>query len=938
MNPDTGGVDNYTGGAGADTIFGIIDVGGGTPTSFSASDVINGSGGVDTLRLTLVDTDTGTTNNATPSIALVSDVEILNVSNATTALETTTISASNFTGLTKLIASQDDQRTTTITGLKTLVDVEQSGSGSLVVGHATAATIGTADSMKLVLSGTARGTNATNTFTTSNIETLVVTAAKDSAITIDGGTALTKTTVDGSAKLTIADSSNTTLKTTDASAATGAITVVSNGTFATPTIKTGSGDDTIDVRGVDLSANVTIDGGAGSDTLAVRNATFTETSFKNVTNVESIVLSGLGGNVTLDMKTATGLSAVEMRPQVASAVLTAAQTTIAALDALTAGVDQTADAAAIKAITGASGDAAYDNYATQLPLGTGAGLSNTYSFSTARGAARTGEVNALGGNDLTVTNLASGSTVTVSSKNLGALYATDAANYDMLDGGDIVLSVKDASKVANTADSVTLRVVNDNASTVKNTGATTATGNNSFILDSLTVATGEETVNIVSEGSFGRNVITKLVLTNATKLNISGATNLVLGSSDGNTVGEVNSYTLQPLGFDLITTDSLTFDASALTGTLSVTMSGADVNSLATGVKGGASASDSFTIALPSVDTITVAPSMSGFETVTAVFGPNMGFRVAGDGDTDAMAVDFSNVAASKYNASFYTNAQLAGSITMGSGTVLGVSGTIGSTGDLTITGAGTSAPLTLNFTDESSAAGAFVVDGLTLNRVGALTVDTTRVDGSDADTIATQRNTTFASVAGASLKSIVVNGVVDAAGGTQSVKLGAVNAGIASLVTTVDLSAFPGTIAAGGVVLSTFAGSKGATVSVSKTSLVGSVTGAGAGVTAASAGITLGAGADTVVLTDLKKDVVISNFDGAASAVIGSATDILDLKALGVTLNKLTFTDLDLAAGGAVDSVVIQVEGFDGRIVIVGTNASPETAATLAAANFLFS
>jgi hypothetical protein len=162
------------------------------------------------------------------------------------------------------------------------------------------------------------------------------------------------------------------------------------------------------------------------------------------------------------------------------------------------------------------------------------------------------------------------------------------------------------------------------------------------------------------------------------------------------------------------------------------------------------------------------------------------------------------------------------------------------------------------------------------------------------------------------------------------------------------DLSAYPGAIA--GTLLDAQAGSKDVTIKLNKASAVGTsatpatgLEGVGnnddAGPTAeTTAGITLGAGSDTVVFdSNIVEDVVLEEFNGSVGATVSTKADKLNLSALGVTLSDLTFTDYDDGADvtnaeSVMDSVMIEIDGVDGRIFLIGT-----LTADLNASNFVF-
>lgn len=149
---------------------------------------------------------------------------------------------------------------------------------------------------------------------------------------------------------------------------------------------------------------------------------------------------------------------------------------------------------------------------------------------------------------------------------------------------------------------------------------------------------------------------------------------------------------------------------------------------------------------------------------------------------------------------------------------------------------------------------------------------------------------------------------------------------------------------------------SKGVTVSISKTTAVGTAPGVLAlgdgadGGTAVGddtvlstasvgyAGIKLGPGADVVKLAGMSKAVVLGSFGAASGVTIGGSFDKIDLSGLGLKLSNLTFTYFENAtdttgSDATVNSVKITAEGFDGAIYLVGGI----TTTNLTADNFIF-
>jgi hypothetical protein len=892
-NTTTGGVDEILGTSSPDRINGVFDVGGGTATSYDASDVIYAGDGVDTLALTLTDSS-GEDDDATVSSPVATGLEILNISNSTKSGEATTVDASNLEGLTTVgLTASLDNRETLVSGLSKIVEASMSGAGSLELVYDSEAIALTTDVQKLTLNGTKEGDNETNIFTADGVETLAITAKADSVINV-AGDAITKITVDGAAKYEITDApANGTVKTIDASAATGAGTVNALGTAVT-SVKTGAGSDVIFVNRT-MTKDVAVDGGAGNDTLFVTNATFTATDLSKVTNVESVGLAS-DANTSLDVASVTGLTGV--------------------LSTLTNTTGEVGDAEAAIFALDADGDEddETDPTAAQILTFQEASSANATAYGATMSARGTGT--------LDVSNLVSGSTVTLSSIGLSAAFDTNPALFDLLHQENVTLDVKGASKVDNTSDVINLVVIHNNESTIKNTalGASSA-AKNLYVIDIVTIA-DVETVKIDSQGTFAGSQITSLAIDDASSLVLTGSNALTIGSSTS-------------AGLDVTEDASASLDASTMTGRLTVTISNAELANFDGGFVGATGAADGLTIV--AADGADIATVTKGFETIT----------VRADANATGTVNFASFEGATKYTLRLAADTGGAGSDTftaegLKSGASLFLTNTQGAD-NLTINGAGASSSLKLVISEDLKTTTAYESNLLTLSRVGDLTIDTTRVDGTDSDSDVTQQATTFGGITSTTLKTLTVTGASDA----DTLDLGQFDgAATGSLLNMLDLSAYPGAIA--GTLLDGQAGSKDVTIKLNKASTVGTSATPETGdndddddtdpTADTAAGITLGAGSDIVVFdSNIAEDVVLGGFNGAVGATVSTKADKLNLSALGVSLSDLTFTDYDNGDDDAeddsdADSVMIEIDGVDGRIFLIGTLTED-----LNASNFIF-
>jgi len=884
-NPATGGADNVTGTSAGDRIVGTVDITG-TASSFGAGDIIDGGEGTDTLALTVV----GSTGAITSVAGIVSNVEAITIGNA--ASVSTALNLANVTSAKSLsVGSGTDGVVLTVSNLTNIVDASLAGNGGLTMTYAAKAVAGTADAQNLTLAGVtpALSSSTSNTFTADGIETMNLSASVASRVNL-AGTSLKTVNVEGAASA-IVITAEPTVTTMDASKATGNVTFVATAATGLTKMVGGAGDDGLTFGGT-LTRNVAVDGGEGKDKLSLGNTAFAADAFANVKNVEVIALNATAA-ATVDVKAVTGLSEV-----VSSVTQTAAEVTGTAA----AGAVPNAGELGIATLAGAATGAAILTYQE-----TSSANSTAYTTAAALANAKT----------VTVDNLASGATFTLESRGQKALFATDPTAFDLLGQGNVTLSVFQAANAANTNDSINLLVDNNSTYTVKNSalGASSA-AKNLYVIDQVAVG-NVEGVSIKSTGAFGGNQITTLNVLAANKITITGDQALTIGSGVGTG------------GLDVSNSDSVSLDASAFTGKLSVAVNASELANFSGGIKGG-TAADTLTVAASNVANVNaIDASATGIESVL--------IRVSADAGAEVDFSGFSGATTKRVTLN-------AGSTDLGAGDLAAVdtvtvSGL--STGDtlqlqgthtgelLVIQGSGAGSTLKLDFSQDTTAA--FGSAGITLSRVGNLEINTTRVDGSDSNlTVAQQATTLTGGIDSASLKTLKVTGINDAA---NILTLGSVlNAGAGvSLLDTVDLSGFAGSLANGGLVLDTTAGSKGVTITLNSATAVGTKdTGTAAGV----AGITLGVGSDTLVLaSSAAGNIVVGSFTGAVNSSVSTPVDKINLSAMGVKMGDLTFTDYN-TFGSAVgnDSVHIAITGVTGTISLVGV-----LAAGLTEANFVF-
>jgi hypothetical protein len=877
LNPNTGGADDVQGTAANDRINGVVDMSGGTVSSFTAGDIINGGEGIDSMSLTLVNAAAANAQMG----GIVTGVETINLANAASnGLNAPALDLTNTTGAkTVNLTTSQDGVVLTVSGLKNIVDAGLSGNGGLTMDYATTATAGTADVQNVSLNGITRAlsTSTSNTFTANGIETLNVTGVAASRVNL-AGTSLKTINVDGAAS-TIVITAEPTVTTIDASKATGNVTMVATAATSVTKLVGGSGDDGITFGGT-LTRNISVDGGEGKDKLSLGNTAFATDAFANVKNIETIALNASSAAVTVDVKAVKGLTEVVSSVTQAAADVAGAQAAIVGvLVGLDANLDGVASGAEILAYQEASSG-------------------NATNYAGAAGAANASTVG--------VDNLTSGSTFTLESRGLKALYETDPTAFDLLGQGAVTLNVFQASNAANTADSLNLVIDNNSTYAIKNTAlGSSSAAKNLYVVDSVTLP-NVETVSINSTGAFGGNMITAANFTGAANIIVSGTQNLTIGTGTGTG------------GLDVSNTDSVALDASALTGRLAVQVTATELANFSGGIKGGSGA-DTLT-ALLQADTQIIDATTTSIESVLA--------RVSAD---VTGTVDFGGFAGATTTRVTLTAGAAGGDVVtiqgLANGSTLQLQGT--QTNDsLAIQGAGSGSSLKLDFSQDTTAG--FTTGVVALSRVADLTINTTRADGVDSNLTVAQQATTLGGINSPSLKKITVTGVQD---GANVLTLGNLdNTAGASLLESVDLSGFAGSLADSGLALDGTIGSKGVTISLNSATSVGTRE---LLLVPAVAGITLGAGADTVVLSSSAAgNIVIAAFQGAVGASVSTPVDKINLSAMGVKMSDLTFTDYDTVADAGVlnDSVHIAITGVTGQISLVGV-----VAASLTEANFIF-
>jgi len=312
----TTGMDTPTGGAGNDTFSAPISS---SVMTFDTLDTLDGGDGTDLLVIS-------SNTTGTAMAAGISNIENIIFSSSAAG----TLSLQGATGYDKIeIRSTTADSSVTNIAVGTDVAVTNLGNVTLTFTAATTGYTGTADSSTVTLNGVAHtDAGADSLVLMSGVETYnVVTAGNSTVDTLNSGTA-TKLVLSGAGDLTIYEATDAQVTEVDGSAATGALTLESNGAAAPNatvagvdivdyTMTGGSGNDSLDMTLSVTADEILVDGGAGDDTITIA-ATPTNSSS---TSAGDVIKGGDGADMltadvdlvdTAAVTTAlTGISGIE---------------------------------------------------------------------------------------------------------------------------------------------------------------------------------------------------------------------------------------------------------------------------------------------------------------------------------------------------------------------------------------------------------------------------------------------------------------------------------------------------------------------------------------------------------------------------------------------------------------------------------------------------
>ena len=297
-------------GDGNDTITGVVSALASERT-LNPADQIDGGAGRDTLQVEVFNDFGGFTGDG--GVTNVETIELTNASAIARNFNTTGID-----GAEEYVLNANGAAGINLSALAStdaLITINDQTSGAVTIAYAADVTDGTSTQQSVALNNV--GTAATTTtamqtldITMAGVENLDLTVGGDNFVDLSDVAAARNITVAGDGNLTI-DEVGVDVRTFDASAATGDISVDLTDTNATITsVQMGSGDDTIAADVGDLAVNATIAGGEGDDRLELESGAARTVQY-NMTGIQTVALGVLGGALTFSATNAADITTIE---------------------------------------------------------------------------------------------------------------------------------------------------------------------------------------------------------------------------------------------------------------------------------------------------------------------------------------------------------------------------------------------------------------------------------------------------------------------------------------------------------------------------------------------------------------------------------------------------------------------------------------------------
>jgi hypothetical protein len=565
----TNAAETLTGGAGDDTIVGVVAAAGGTTaTSILPGDVINAGAGVDTLSIN-ISGDPGAGVDYAITAIQASGLEKISFNAFDTRDDQVhsmdlTLMGSDVTDVE--LASSNANGDVTITGSKSILDAAmKNGGGDLTLTYGAATVIGAADTQKLHLANATAGT-----FSAAGIETIdITTSLAKSKLTALTASGMTNLNITGDQKLTITGgvdfkdnaSGTATDGTIDASGTTAGVDLTF-GAADNNAVTGGTGDDVFRF-GTTKNVYDAIDGGGGDDTVAVSLSAGSGAGAAYLG-----ALSGLTSVENLDVTTTNNATAVDMKSMSTDVTNVAISSGTARVYTVTGTIDTPGEdlAFTLNGVTRAIATAVGTNTAAEMGAEITTAINALTGFSAVAGGGGASEISITNttGRVIEFSSLVNTTDATdLIAFTVGDL--TDAAVSNLLDDGSQTVSV-------HSVDDLTLSLVDGSGSDDKiSLALVTDAGNKGFkkTIDSVVIA-AVETLSVDVSGMTDKIDTVITTLTADAKL----TTLTVTGDSDLDMTGTVTASKLA------------TIDASAFTGDLLIDVPGLTGGSTITGGAG----------------------------------------------------------------------------------------------------------------------------------------------------------------------------------------------------------------------------------------------------------------------------------------------------------------------------------------------------------------
>lgn len=508
------------------TFTGVLQANGLAGTTIAPGDVVTGGTGTGDKLTVSVAGDVGSADYTLAAVQTIG-VENFFLSNFDTdGINDNIVDASLFNASMSTVglASSSATGDTAFTGLKSLVGAEmRNGSADLTLTYNASVVSGAADTQTLTVSNISAGS-----FAAAGVETVAITTElAASTLTALTAAAATTVTIAGDQALTI--SGATTIKTIDASANTGGVTLLLGA--ASHTVTGTAVADSVDA-GVNLTNADTLVGGAGSDTLtlSVGNATINKGTaaakgeLYTVSGFEVADIASTHDSATLNL-TGTDITSVSAAANVKTVTFTGNANSQAATAVLF-----TLNGQSLSSTVVLTGNAAADVSSTNAAVT--ATINGLAGFTATSGATGAITVTATGGEsvELLVTDqtgaiAAESDYKDVTVSNVG----TQAINVYSAD--EVTVSLADASGAADTLN-VNLATMASDTTFAKAVGDITANNIETINLDATGMGNGKATTVAALKG----NAITKLNITGDSDVAITSfATTALMATVDGST-------------------------------------------------------------------------------------------------------------------------------------------------------------------------------------------------------------------------------------------------------------------------------------------------------------------------------------------------------------------------------------------------------------------